>query len=161
MLDTFISGYIRIPLLIAEVTIFMICVEIAGLFLFKYFTQEKTLRDMRDFGFLALFIGYAFFILSYIIADFYSSQTDLSPLLQWQGRNTRLFYLNVGNLILIIAIVVYIYFMEIYKVYFLKRFFFTKLCIILIFFYLIVFFIDMQYTQILWVCSKITSLVKI
>ena len=143
----FIEGNLRLALLLSEITIFVICIEIVVLLLINYLKSDKYSRDLRPLGFVILFLGYGFFIFFNILADFYSSQIESTHIMFWQSRSDRLFMMNIGNSILIAGIIIFISFMERYKVYFLRRYFFTIISDLMLPIYLIFFFIDLQLTQ--------------
>jgi len=142
-----ITGDMRFPLLIMEWISVIIVFEISLLFLVRYKKQEKTLRNFQDLGYFTLFFGFSIVYLFFIFADYYSSDTIISPFLIWNYGSERIFFLNMSYFASIIAGFVVIFFIEKYNVFLYKRYFFTIIMSIFVLFFSVLFFVDIRYTQ--------------
>ena len=142
-----ITGDMRFPLLIMEWISVIIVFEISLLFLVRYKKQEKTLRNFQDLGYFTLFFGFSIVYLFFIFADYYSSDTIISPFLIWNYGSERIFFLNMSYFASIIAGFVVIFFIEKYNVFLYKKYFFTIIMLIFVLFFSVLFFVDIRYTQ--------------
>ncbi len=142
-----ITSELRAPLLIIEWIFMFFGFEIGFIFLLRYFKQDKELRNRQEFGYFSLFIGFGTTWFFFILGDYYSSAEIMSPFMIWKIGSQRMVYLNIGYYTLMIFALIYIYNMERYKVYLIKKYFFTIIFTVLIIGFTTVFFVDMILTQ--------------
>jgi len=142
-----ITGDMRFPLLIMEWISMIILLEISLVFLFRYKKQEKTLKNLQDIGYFAIFSGFSLMSLFYILGDYYSSDSIISPFFIWIYGSERIFFLNLGYFTALIACFVLIFCIEKYNVFFYKKYFYSSIISIFTFLFLITFFIDIRITQ--------------
>ncbi len=90
------------------------CIEFAIIFFVRYIRQDKELRNLQDLGYCILLLGFGVMVLSFITADYFA--IDYS---------TRLFFLIIGYYSTMISALLFTYFMERYKKYLIKQYFFT------------------------------------
>jgi hypothetical protein len=144
-----ITGDMRFPLLIIEWISVIIEFGISLFFLIRYKKQDKTLKNLQDLGYFAVFSGFSLMYLFYILGDFYSSDTIISPFLIWNYGSERIFFLNLGYFTALIACFILIFCVEKYNVFLYKKYFYSIVTSIFTLLFLIVFFIDIRLTQLL------------
>jgi len=146
------SEGIRFPLLLVEWIFSFICFEIALIFLIRYIKQrqekqQKELVNLQELGYASLFMGFSIMWFFFIIGDYYSSVEVVSPFLIWSIGSMRYLFLNCGYLSLMVGAFLFILLMEKYKVYLVRKYFFSACFLTLIVIFIIFFFIDIQFTQ--------------
>jgi hypothetical protein len=142
-----IAGSLRLSLLIMEWIFIITSFEISFIFLYRYFQQEKTLRNSQDLGFFSLFFGFSLMWFFFIIGDYYSSQKMTSPFLFWRQGSERALFLNIGYFTMIAAGFFLLYFIERYNIILFRRYLYTYIFSVCAILFLIVFFIDIRLTQ--------------
>jgi len=143
-----ITGPLRIPLLIMEWILVIICLEISLIFLFRYKKEEKDLRNLQELGYFALILGFGLMSFFYILSDYYSSVEFVSNLYVWRQGSIRYIFLNYGYFSIMIGAFFFLLCVEKYEIFLLKRYLFTAIFSIYAILFLILFFIDMRLTQI-------------
>jgi hypothetical protein len=142
-----ILGDMRFPLLIIEWISVIIEFEISLFFLIRYKKQEKTLKNLQDLGYFAVFFGFSLMYLFYILGDYYASDSTISPFLIWNHGSERIFFLNLGYFTALIACFILIFCVEKYNVFLYKKYFYSIIISIFALLFIIVFFIDIRLTQ--------------
>lgn len=142
-----ITEDMRFPLLIMEWISMIILFEISLMFLVRYKKQEKTLKNLQDLGYFATFSGFSLMYLFYILGDYYSSDSMISPFLIWNFGSERIFFLNLGYFTALIACFIVIFCIEKYNVFFYKKYFYSIIIFIFTLLFSIIFFIDIRLTQ--------------
>ncbi len=126
-----IKGPLKEPLLILESLIVFSFIELAVIFWMRI--RKSELKKSLEKGYIWLFLGYSLLRFFTIVGDYYVDSFHL-----------RTLFLNVGYLIQMAFLINFVRIMENYKV-FIRKYLFTKICLVLIFIYFIVFFIDCNY----------------
>ena len=147
LLEFPIIGSIRLPLLIMELIYVISGIEFSFIFAKRYFKVEKESRNLEEFGYAALFFGFSLMSFFYIISDYYSPDDNITPFLIWNTGNIRYIFLNCGYFTMLMAGVMFLFCIESSKVYFFKRYFFTVIFAIWGCSFVVLFLIDMTYTQ--------------
>ncbi len=131
-----IYGPLRIPLLIVEWINAVISLELGIIFFMKYLKQPKQLRSSQELGFSYFFFDFSLMRLFLIISDYFSSNFVISPFIIWSSGSFRDLFLNLGYMSFIFGALILVYFIEKYKIYVYKKYFFTT-CLgsLVIFFY--------------------------
>lgn len=142
-----ITGQLRLPLLIMEWIYIITAFEISLIFLFRYFKQEKTLRNLQDLGYFFIFCGFSFMWFFFIIGDYYASDEIVSPFLIWNQGSGRALFLNFGYFSMMIAAFFLLLCVEKYEVFLFKKYLFTYIFLICAILFLILFLIDITMTQ--------------
>jgi hypothetical protein len=142
-----ITGDIRLPLLIMEFILFIALLEISLIFLIRFLKQEKQLRNFQELGYASLIMGFSLSWFFYIISDFYSYETLITPFFIWNTGSIRYLFLNLGYFSITLFAMVFLYCIERYKIFLVKRYVFTALFGIYSVVFLILFFIDISITQ--------------
>ena len=101
--------------------------ELGLLFLIKYKKQPKPLKNSQDLGFFALFSGFSLMRFFFLLGDYYSSDLIISPFFLWTIGSFRSLLLNFGFLSIMLSTLFFTLFMEKYKKFLFKRFFFYHL----------------------------------
>lgn len=114
-----IINCLRYPLLSTEWIIMIIAFELGIFFLIKYKRQIELLKKSQEFGYFLLFFCYGLMRLSRIISDFYS--IDL----------LHIIFVNLKDLSMIVGALLFIFSLEKYRKYFLKKYFFSLSFLIL------------------------------
>jgi hypothetical protein len=144
-----ISGEIRLPLLIIEWIVFLFSLELGIIFYIRYRRQTTKLRSKEELGYVSIFIGFSMMILFFIKSDYFSSSLTISPYLIWDHGSERQLYLNFGYMFLLFAAFIFIYIVEINKLIFKIKKFFTIVFFSLLIMFLIIYFIDFNVTGII------------
>jgi len=142
-----ITGQLRLPLLIMEWIYIITGFEICLIFLFRYFKQEKTLRNLQDLGYFFIFCGFSLMWFFFIIGDYYASDEIVSPFLIWNQGSGRALFLNFGYFAMMMAAFFLLLCVEKYDVFLFKRYLFTIIFSICVILFLILFLIDITMTQ--------------
>jgi len=142
-----ISGDMRFPLLIMEWISVIVGFEISLFFLVRYKKQERTLKNLQDLGYFATFSGFSLMYLFYILGDYYSSDSIISPFLIWNYGSERIFFLNLGYFTALIMCFILIFCIEKYNVFLYKKYFYSIIISIFTLLFSIIFFIDIRLTQ--------------
>jgi hypothetical protein len=117
--------------------IFMIvCVELGFVFLFRYLKQDKELRNLQDLGFSILLYSFGFMVLWFVIGDYYAPDYSV-----------RIIFLIFGYYSTMIGAFAFIICNEKYQKYFLTRYFFSILFVMVIFIFTIALIIDIESTR--------------
>lgn len=132
--NTHITGWIREPLLMIEWSIFFLFLELALIFLVRYFYNQNQLKTLQEIAYFWLFLGFSFSKMFYIIGDFYV------PL------ELRYNYYYVAYIIQIMGIYFFVFFIEKYRT-FSKRYVFSKIMAALIGIFMIILLFFTEYTQ--------------
>ncbi len=148
-----ITGPLRIVSLVMEWIFVFFSLELGILFLIKYIKQPKQLKNSQDLGFSALFYGFYLMRMFFLIADYYSNDIIISPFLIWSYGNYRNLFLNLGFLSIMIAALFFIVFMENYKKFLFKKFFFTVCFSVQLSIFLIIFFFSLEIAKSLSILS--------
>ena len=130
-----------------EITFIVSGIEFSLIFAKRYFKAEKELRNLEEFGYASLFFGFSLMSFFYIISDYYSPDDNITPFLIWNTGNIRYIFLNCGYFTMLMAGVMFLFCIESSKVYFFKRYFFTVIFAIWGCSFVVLFLIDMTYTQ--------------
>lgn len=109
-----ISGDIRLPQMMMEWIFMLACIEIAIIFFIRYIRQDKELRNLQDLGYCILLLGFGVMVLSFIAGDYFAIDYSI-----------RLTFLIIGYSSTMISALLFTYFMERYKKYLFKQYFFT------------------------------------
>ncbi len=147
LLEFPLTGEFRLPLLIMEWIFFIIGLEISFIFFARFRKQEKNLRNYQELGYFSLFLGFSLMWLFYIIGDYYSSAEIVSPFLIWKYGSSRILFLNIAYFIIMIAAFFFLYCLEKYSVFLYKRYLFTTIFSICAILFILLFFIDIRFTQ--------------
>ena len=122
-------------------------IEFSLIFYKRYFKAEKELRNLEEFGYASLFFGFSLMSFFYIISDYYSLDDNITPFFIWNAGNARYIFLNCGYFTMLMAGIVFLYCIESSKVYFFKKYFFTVIFSIWAGSFVVLFLIDITFTQ--------------
>ena len=147
LLEFPITGDLRLPLLIMEIIYVVSGTEFSLIFFKRYFKTEKELRNLEEFGYASLFFGFSLMSFFYIISDFYSLDDPITPFFIWNSGNARYIFLNCGYFTMLMAGISFLFCIESSKVYFFKKYFFTVIFSIWGGSFVVLFLIDMTFTQ--------------
>jgi len=147
LLEFPITGTLRLPLLIMEIIFVVSGVEFSLIFAKRYFKAESDLRNLEELGYASLFFGFSLMSFFYIISDYYMPDENITPFLIWNSGNLRYIFLNCGYFTMLMAGLIFLFCIESSKVYFFKKYFFTILFSIWGGSFVILFLIDMTFTQ--------------
>ncbi len=123
--------------------------ELGLLFLIKYKKQPKPLKNSQDLGFFALFSGFSLMRFFFLLGDYYSSDLIISPFFLWTIGSFRSLLLNFGFLSIMLSTLFFTLFMEKYKKFLFKRFFFTTCFLIQLLIFIVIFFINLEIINVL------------
>lgn len=132
-----ISGILKEPLLILEWLIFFITLELSIFLAIRLRRNKRELGNYGETSYIYLSFGYSFMWMFLIIADFYITSTNLRNQIS-----------NVGFLIIINAVIIFIFLTE-KKHFIYKRYFFTAIYCLLMISYIIVWFVNIDITIII------------
>ncbi len=133
-----IQGPLREPLLIMEWFIVFFFLQWAIIFLMRVISMRKKIRSLQERAYVSLFLGHSTMWIFYIIADYYAETMDI-----------RYLFINFGDITQFVSVFFFIYILERNKLFFRTKFFFSKLYIIMICLFFIVFFINIEYSQVI------------
>jgi len=122
-------------------------IEFSLIFFKRYFKTEKELRNLEELGYASLFFGFSLMSFFYIISDYYSPDDSITPFLIWNAGNARYIFLNCGYFTMLMAGIAFLYCIESSKVYFFKKYFFTVIFSIWAGSFVVLFLIDITFTQ--------------
>ena len=142
-----ITGSLRLPLLIMEWIYIITGFEISFIFLYRFFKQERNLRNLQDLGYWSIFFGFSLMWFFFIIGDYYASDEIVSPFFMWNRGSERALFLNFGYLTMIIAAFILLLCVEKYDVFLFKKYLFTYIFSICAISFLVLFLIDLTLTQ--------------
>lgn len=142
-----IQGPFRFPLLVLEWIFSLISFQLGLIFLIRYLRAEKEQRNMQELGYCSLLMGLSFMWFFFIAGDYYASETLESPFYMWPIGSERMALLNLGYLTIMVGGFLCIFFMERYKTYFFKKYFFSMIFFILLAVFMIILTFDMIITQ--------------
>ena len=108
-----LTGAIADLLLIIEWIVVLLYFEFALIFLHRTFKFKKKLKSYQERGYVFLFMGFSLMIFFFILGDHYATFREL-----------RIICLNCGYITLMLGALIFIYIIEIYKI-FLKKYLFT------------------------------------
>ncbi|MFX0134573.1 MAG: hypothetical protein ACFFDN_13110 [Candidatus Hodarchaeota archaeon] len=143
-----IYGPLRIPLLIIEWMTAIISLELGIIYLMKYIKQPNQLKTSQELGFSSFFFNFSLMRLFLIISDYYSSAFVSSPFLIWSSGSIRDLFLNFGYISLIFGALFFTIFIEKYKKYFFKEYFFTTCLSSFLIFFLVIFLFNLEINRI-------------
>lgn len=132
-----VNGPFRGILLIIEWMIVFFFSEAAFFFFMRVKKQKKDIRILQNKPGILVFLGWSIMEVFYIIGDFYA-----------ETRFIRLSIFNIGYIVRIIIGIWFSYVMEKNLLLF-RRFFFTKIYAIVLILTIIIFFIAVDYSQII------------
>lgn len=135
LIDFPIMDPVRKYLIAMEWLVVFICIELGIIFLIRYNDSKKTRKNPQELSYAVLIIAYGAEWFFFIISDFYAPNTYY-----------RTIFLNLGYLCLYLGALFFIYIMERYYIFY-KKNLFTLIFLIINILFLVVFFIDMYYTQ--------------
>lgn len=145
-----IIGPLRFILLIMEWTVTIISSELAITFIMRYKKQPIHIRTSQELGFTSLFIGLSLMQFFLIIADYFSSDTLISPFIIWNQGSMRGLFLNFGYFSLLTGALIFIFFIEKYKKYLIRKYFLTACLSTSIIIFFVFSFFDLKIIQILF-----------
>ncbi len=148
-LDFPIEPPLRFPLLLIEGILTLMLFEFSLMHILRYRNQKirKDIKDLQELGYFALFFGFSIMWFLFIISDYYFSSTEsFSPFLIWAKGNGFLVIRNCGYFSLMIGAFVCVFYLEKYKIYLVRKFFFSIGFLILLSCFTIMFFIDINLT---------------
>ncbi len=119
------------------------CFELGVYLLIKYKMQPAQIKNSQDIGFSAQFYGISIMKFFLLIGDYYAIGTIMSPFLIWSSGSFRFLFLNFGYLSINIGFLLFTFYMEKYKKFFLKKYFFTFCFLIQIFIFISMVLIDL------------------
>lgn len=131
-----IKGPFRGILLVIEWMIVFFFSELAFFFFRRVKKQKKEIRILQYKPYILIFLGWSIMWVFYILGDFYA-----------ESRFIRLLIFNIGYVVRIIIGLRFSYMMEKNQIYF-KKFLFTKTYAIMLLITIILFFVAVEYTQI-------------
>lgn len=99
--------------------------ELGLIFLIKYKKQSIRLKNLQDLGFFALFFGFSLMRFFFLISGYYSSSITISPFLIWSNGSFKNLFLNFGGLSIITGTLFFTFFMEKYKKFLFRKYFFS------------------------------------
>jgi len=112
--------------LILEWIFIVLCFELGVYFLIKYKKQPVQVKYSQDIGFSALFFGISHMRFFFLIADYYSIETIISPFLIWSSGSYRFLFLSIGFFSINFGFLFFTFSMEKYKKFLYKKYFFTS-----------------------------------
>ncbi len=139
-----ITGSLRFVLLVLDWIFVIFSCEIGIFFVVKYKKQPRELKNSQDLGFCSLFFGFSLMRFFFLITSFYFFDIIVSPFLIWAYGNLRWLNLNLGYFSIMLGILFFSYFMEEYKKFLFRKYFFTYCFAILLSFFLILFFFNLE-----------------
>ncbi len=101
------------------------------------------IKNSQDIGFSALFHGISLMRIFILIGDYYALGTTMSPFLIWSSGNFRFLFLIFGYLSINIGFLLFTFYLEKYKKFLLKKYFFTICFLIQIFVFISMILIDL------------------
>ena len=144
-----ITGPLRFVSLIMEWIFTFFTLELGLLFLIKYKKQSLQLKNSQDLGFFMLFYGFSLMRFFFLISGYYSSDKIISPFLIWSNGSFYNLFLNLGAIAILIGILFFTLFMERYKKFLFKKYFFTVCFLIELLIFLIIFFFNLELVSLL------------
>lgn len=142
-----IIGPLRFTSLVLEWICVFFSFELAMNFLIKYKKQPDQLKNSQDLGFFTLILGFSLMWFFFLMGDYYSTNFIISPFLLWSYGSYRSLFLNFGYISINIGALFFTFFMEKYKKFLFKRFFFTFCFLGQLLIYIIIFFINLEITN--------------
>jgi hypothetical protein len=121
--------------------------EIGLIFLSRFLKQEKGLRNLQELGYFFLIFGFGTTWFFYLFSDFYSPNELSSPFFIWNVGNFRYLFLNMGYISIMMFSLGFLFCVEKYKIFLLKRYLFTVLFLLYSIGFIILFIIDIRITQ--------------
>jgi len=127
-----IQGPLRETLFILEWLVVFFALQWAVLFLIRIKTQKGSLKSLQEKAYIWLFLGYSLMWVFIIIADYNIVDPEL-----------RVYVLNIGFIIQVISVCIFVIIMERYKTFIRKSLFSVIfLSIAVLYFLVLLFFID-------------------
>ena len=148
-----IAGSFRFVLIIMESIFTFFSFELGIIFLIKYKKQQINLKNSQDLGFASLFFGFSILRLFLLISSYYLANNTVSPFLIWVEGSYRRLFLNFGFFSIILGTLLFSFYMEKYKKFLFRKYFFTGCFIIILLLFLILFFIDLEFFNSLSILS--------
>ncbi len=147
--EYFITGSLRITLLLLNWIFSFTSLELGYVFLKKFREKMKTIKMFQELGYSALFFSLSLMSYFLIIGDFYSPCTITSPFIFWGSGNIRTLFLSFGFISLMTGGLIFTLFMEKYQKYLISKYFFSCCFITLLLVFIIFYFIDINYAPII------------
>ncbi len=144
-----IDDPLRLPLLTVEWIFAVVSLELGFIFLLKFAKQEKQLRTSQELGFMSFFFGLSLSWILLIMADYYLSESIVSPFFLWKQGSMHDLFLNLSSILLMFGMLFFTFSMEKHRIYLFKRYLFTICFISLTIVFLITFFINLEITKFL------------
>lgn len=148
-----ITGSFRFVLIIMESIFTFFSFELGIIFLIKYKKQPKNLKNSQDLGFASLFFGFSILRLFLIISSYYLTDNVVSPFFIWSEGSYRQLFLNFGFFSIMMGILLFSFYMEKYKKFLFRKYFFTVCSFIFLLLFLALFFIDLEFINSLSILS--------
>ncbi len=148
-----IIGSLRLPLIVMESIFTFFSFELGILLLIKYKNQSRNLKNTQDLGFSSLFFGFSIMRLFFILASYYTTDFSVSPFLIWAEGSYRRLFLNFGFLSIMIGNLFFSYYMEKYKIFLFRKYFFTICFFILLLMSLVIFPFNIEFINSLSILS--------
>lgn len=133
-----ILGDHRFPQMLLEWIFLILCIDLGTFFFIRFIKQDKHLRNLQDFGYGILLIGFGFMVFWFLISDYFA-----------EDESTRLIFLILGYYATMLAAFSFIVCMEKYKKYLFFRYFFSICFLIIIIIFTIGLIIDLESSRIL------------
>jgi hypothetical protein len=148
MLFTFpVSGPLRFYALVIEWILAFICFELGFVFVVKYRRQQVSKVYKQELGYASMFFGFACLWFNFIVGDYYLDDTATMPFLIWPRGSPRDLASSIGFFCLMVGAFLFIVLIERHQVVIYKRFTFTIVFSGLIAFYMVMFFQDIENTE--------------
>jgi hypothetical protein len=149
MLYTFpISDPLRFYALFFEWILAFICFELGVVFVVRYRRQQVSKKYKQELGYASIFLGFSFLWFCFIAADYYMTSIYTTPFLIWPRGSPRDMVVSIGYLGLITGAFLFIAFTERHQAVIFRRFLFTFVYGGLVVVYLVVFFQDIENTDV-------------
>ncbi len=129
-----ITGPLKEPLLIMEWICFCLFFELGFIMLIRMQSKKTELKAFQERAFAGLVFGYAIMWLFIVIADYYVGTAGL-----------RLTFLNIGWSFQSFGAVIFVYYLERYRIFF-KKYIITLLSLIILIIFIIVAIISPAYS---------------
>jgi len=98
--------------------------------------MRKKIRSLQEKAYVWLFLGHSIMWIFYIYADYYTETMEI-----------RYLFVNFGDIIQFVSVFFFIYILEKNKVFFKTKFFFSRIYVVMIGIFFVVFFIDIEISQ--------------
>jgi hypothetical protein len=143
-----IAEPLRFYALFFEWILAFICFELGVVFVVKYRRQQVSKKYKQELGYASLFLGFSFLWFCFIAADYYMDAVPTMPYLIWPRGSPRDLMLSIAFFGLITGAFLFIFFTERHQAVIFRRFLFTFIYGGLMVVYIVVFFQDIESTDI-------------